>query len=201
MCAKYLAILGGSIAVVAATINMSAELRGSRRDAELLKQKVASINAFGERPSKRSRRTAVSEKELNAYLIYEALQELPVGVVEPSVTILGTGRVAGRAVVDLDAVRKHKNPTSLLDPTFYLFGRLPLTATGILRTSNGTGRFEFQSADAGGVPIPKIVLQEIVSYYSRTPERPQGIGIDDPFPLPSRIREIQVERGQAIIIQ
>jgi hypothetical protein len=40
-----------------------------------------------------------------------------------------------------------------------------------------------------------------VSYYSKTPENPSGINIDDPFALPARIREIRVERGQAIIVQ
>jgi hypothetical protein len=51
------------------------------------------------------------------------------------------------------------------------------------------------------VPVPKLLLQEIVSYYSRTRDKPAGIGLDDPFALPARIREIQVERGQAIIVQ
>jgi hypothetical protein len=46
-----------------------------------------------------------------------------------------------------------------------------------------------------------MILQEIVSYYSRTAENPSGISLDDPFALPARIREIQVERGQAIIVQ
>ena len=83
----------------------------------------------------------------------------------------------------------------------YLTGRLPVTATGTLQTSNGIGRFELESASVGGVPIPKMLLQEIVSYYSRTPQNPVGISLDDPFALPARIREIQVERGQAIIVQ
>jgi hypothetical protein len=109
--------------------------------------------------------------------------------------------VSGRAVVDLDAVRKSKKPTSLLDPMNYLFGRLPVTATGTLKTSEGVGRFELESASAGSIPIPKVLLQEIVSYYSRTRENPAGLSLDDPFALPARIREIQVERGQAIIVQ
>ena len=50
-----------------------------------------------------------------------------------------------------------------------------MTATGILTTSNGVGRFELESASVGGVPIPKLLLQEIVSYYSRTPENPAGL--------------------------
>ena len=49
--------------------------------------------------------------------------------------------------------------------------------------------------------MPKAVLQEILSYYSRSPERPEGLSLDDPIILPSNIREIQVDRGQAIVIQ
>ncbi|HWF84440.1 MAG TPA: hypothetical protein VG222_06325, partial [Vicinamibacterales bacterium] len=117
------------------------------------------------------------------------------------VAILGTGRVSGRAIVDLDAVRKSSSPTSMLDPMNYLSGRLPITATGVLTTNNGVGRFQLESATVSSVPVPKMILQQIVAYYSRTPERPGGIGLDDPFVLPARIREIQVQRGQAIIVQ
>ena len=185
----------------ALAVIIGADATGSKRDAEQLKQKVASINAFDARRVSHQRRTAVSEKEVNAYLIYDAKPQLPVGVVDPSVAILGTGRLSGRAVVDLDAVRKNKSPASLFDLTSFLTGRVPVTATGVLRTGQGKGQFELQSATLGGVPIPKLILQEIVSYYSRTPEKPGGLGLDDPFPLPSRIREIQVEPGQAIIVQ
>lgn len=201
MYVKPLRVGASAIVLFALTFGAAADTAGSKRDAELLKQKVASINAFGDRPLQKTRRTTVSEKEVNAYLKYGAPPQLPAGVVDPSITILGTGRLAGRAVVDLDAVRKSRNPTSPFDPTFYLTGRLPLTAAGVLRTSQGEGRFELQSATVGGVPIPKILLQEIVSYYSRSATSPDGLGLDDPFPLPSRIREIQVERGRAIIVQ
>ncbi len=178
-----------------------ADTRAWKRDAETLRQKVATINAHAERPSAQGRRTTITENEVNSYLVYDAPQQLPAGVVEPSVTILGTGRLSGRAVVDLDAVRKSKASTSILDPTNYLTGRLPVTATGTLTTNKGMGRFQLESATVGGVPVPKILLQEIVSYYSRSADKPAGIGLDDPFALPARIREIQVERGQAIVVQ
>jgi hypothetical protein len=196
--------LTSSLVAVALLSTVShADVRATRRDATLLKQKVDAITLYGAKPvvAKEPRRTTVTENEVNAYLLYEAKEQLPTGVVEPSVTAMGPGRVSGRAVVDLDAVRKSKNPTSLLDPMNYLFGRLPVTAVGTLTTSNGVGRFALESATAGTVPIPKMLLQEIVSYYSRTPQNPAGISLDDPFALPSRIREIQVERGQAIIVQ
>jgi hypothetical protein len=191
--------LTAAILVAAATV--SADQRGSKQDADMLKQKVASITSYGDHPSKQLRRTAVTESEVNAYLGIDGPTQLPAGVVDPAVTILGTGRLSGRAVVDLDAVRRAKASQSWFDPTNYLTGRLPVVATGRLQTSNGVGRFELESASVGGVPVPKLLLQEIVSYYSRTAENPSGINIDDPFSLPARIREIQVERGQAIIVQ
>jgi len=189
------------LGVVLAAATPRADDRASLRDAAAMKQKVGTITALGDRPSTKVRRTTVTENEVNAYLTYEAREQLPTGVVEPSLTILGTGRVSGRAVVDLDAVRKARTSTGLLDPRSYLFGHLPVTATGVLRTSNGVGRFDLESATVGGVPIPKLFLQEIVSYYSRSADRPEGISLDDPFELPARIREIEVERGQAIIVQ
>jgi hypothetical protein len=178
-----------------------ADIRTSKKDAALLREKVATITAHGEKAVKQPRKTILTENEVNSYLVYDGKEQLPAGVVDPWVSAVGPGRVTGRAVVDLDAVRKARNPTSLLDPMNYLFGRLPVSATGTLKTANGVGRFELESASVGSVPVPKVLLQEIVSHYSRTKENPSGLSLDDPFALPARIREIQVERGQAIIVQ
>ena|SRR5215471_1599742 len=205
MRSKYLRL---AICCVAATLlgavvalDSAADVQPARRDAELMKQKVATINRLGEKPLKARRRTTVTEKELNAYLALEPPAELPKGVVNPTVSILGGGRLSGRAVVDLDAVRKESPPKGLLDPKNLLIGRLPIAATGVLTTSNGIGRFALESASVGSLPLPKFLLQEILSYYSRSPEHPEGINLDDPFTLPVNIREIQVGRGQAIVVQ
>jgi len=112
MRSKYLRLAVEMVAVaclsaaVAATLGAAADARSSRRDANLMKQKVATINRLGEKPLKERRRTTVTENELNAYLALEALGDLPKGVVNPAVSILAGGRLSGRAVVDLDAVRK-----------------------------------------------------------------------------------------------
>jgi hypothetical protein len=207
MRSKYLRLAAKAVAAtllsgaVAVTLAAAADARSSRRDANLMKQKVATINRLGEKPQKERRRTTVTENELNAYLALEVLGDLPKGVVNPNVSILGGGRLSGRAVVDLDAVRKESPPKGLLDPKNLLIGRLPIAATGVLTTSNGVGRFALESASVGGLPIPKFLLQEILTYYSRSPERPDGLNLDDPFALPVRIREIQVSRGQAIVVQ
>jgi hypothetical protein len=192
--------LGAAVGALLA-VSLLADVRTSRQDAATLKQKVATISAHAEKPSSQPRRTTVTENEVNSYLVYDAREQLPTGVVEPSISILGEGRLSARAVVDLDAVRREKNPTSLLDPMNYLMGKVPVTATGLLKTGNGVAHLELESAAISRLPIPKFLLQEIVSYYSRSASNPAGINLDDPFALPARIREIQVQRGQAIIVQ
>ena len=193
-------IIGVGLMLTASTLTL-AQTRPSKRDAQAMKEKVAAIAAHGERPTKRETRTTVTENEVNSYLTYELGDDLPAGVVQPSVSALGGGRVSGRAVVDLDAVRKAGKSTSLFDLRSYLTGQLPVTAIGVLRTNNGVGRFELESASVGVVPVPKLLLQEIVAYYSKSSTRPGGLSLDDPFELPARIREIQIERGRAVIVQ
>jgi hypothetical protein len=80
-------------------------------------------------------------------------------------------------------------------------GKLPLTAAGLLITQNGVGRFQLESVEISGISVPKSLLQELLSYYSKTPENPSGISIDDPFELPAKIKEIKVGRGEALVVQ
>jgi len=173
----------------------------SRADAESLRKKITGIVQVGNVPTRQQRRTMLTENEVNAYLTFDAVDQIPTGVIEPAITIAGGGRVSARAVVDLDAVRKQNSQRSLLDPMNFLSGRLPVTAIGMVKASGGVGRVEFESAAIGPIPVPKLILQEIVSYNSRSAERPAGIGLDDSYALPARIREIQFEPGRAIIVQ
>ena len=78
---------------------------------------------------------------------------------------------------------------------------MPIVADGVLKSKDGMATFALESASVSGVPVPVWMLQEIVSYYSKSPESPQGIAIDKPFSLPAGIREIQLDRGQAVVIQ
>jgi hypothetical protein len=51
------------------------------------------------------------------------------------------------------------------------------------------------------VSIPKTLLQEIITYYSKTKEHPAGWDMDSPFALPANIRGVEVQRGAATIVQ
>jgi hypothetical protein len=97
-------------------------------------------------------------------------------------------------------VRKQKQ-RAWTDPMSYMTGRLPLTASGLLITQNGVGRFQLEAAEISGISIPKSLVQELLSYYSKSPEHPSGISMDDPFELPARIKEIRVGKGEAMVVQ
>ena len=195
-----LAAAGVALALVGASVTLSARL--SKQEADQFSAKLTRIVTAGNTKALKPTPQAIqiTDNELNSYFKYNAQSQIPVGIVDPTINALGDGRVGGRAVVDLDAVRKQKQ-RGWLDPMGYLTGRLPITATGRLVTKDGVGQFALESAEVSGVTIPKTVLQELLSYYSRTKENPNGINMDDPFELPARIREIRVGKATATIVQ
>ena len=196
-----LAASGLLVALLGASVTLSARL--TKQEADQFSAKLTKIVQNGNAKSLKpgpTQTTQISDNELNAYFKYNAGSQIPVGIVDPTINALGDGRVGGRAVVDLDAVRKQKE-RGWLDPLAYMSGRLPITATGKLATKDGIGRFTLESAEISGVTIPKTLLQELLSFYSRSKEDPDGINMDDPFELPSRIREIRVGKATATIVQ
>ena len=190
-------------AVLVTSVALDAQPTLSKTDATKFQTKLTQIETNGTRPRKAKaplRSTQVSENEVTSYFKFLAGSQVPVGIVEPTLRALGDGRVAGRAVVDLDAVRTQKK-RAWTDPLGYLMGKLPVTASGTLTTQNGVGRFQLDSAEVSGVTVPKSLLQELLSYYSKTKENPSGINMDDPFQLPSAIQEIRIGQGVATIVQ
>ena len=126
----------------------------TRRDAARLQAKLDRIKT-GRGDRRAAIRTTVSEVELNSYLRFELDDRLPAGISEPWVSIVGDGRISGRATVDLGLVGETRKSSGALDPFNYLTGRLPLLATGLLQTKNGVGNFVLESASVSGVPVPK----------------------------------------------
>jgi hypothetical protein len=191
-----------AVALISGGVHLSAQAKLSKEDAARFQAKLVIIekNAATPRKGKAARTTQVSDGEVNSYLKYLAGAQVPVGIVDPTLHAAGSGRVTGRAIVDLDAVRTQKK-RAWTDPLGYLMGKLPVTAAGTLTTKDGVGQFKLESAEISGVTMPKSLLQELLSYYSRTAENPSGINMDDPFALPAAIREIRVGQGSAVIVQ
>ena len=90
-----------------------------------------------------------------------------------------------RGIISLDAAARHRARRS----------------AGILRTENGVAAFTLESATVGGIPVPKSVLQELVSYYSQGPNAKDGVNFEAPFRLPAHIREIHTAMGRAMVVQ
>ena len=194
---RIAAIVVGSavlVSVEAATV--------SPQSAEAFADKVSLIRRHGDLGERAgARRTPLTQDELNSWFAYRAKPLLPNGVSQPEVTIVGQGRLAGQAIVDLDAVAKRRASGGAFDPWALLGGRVPVKVTGILHTRDGVGRLEIQTAEVSGVPVPPTLLQELVSFYSRSPERPAGVRLDGTFALPANIRQIEVGQGQAVVVQ
>lgn len=179
---------------------VGADMALSQRESDSLERKILGIRQYAAARLAGARLTPVSEAELNSYIRFALAEAIPTGIVDPYVTIVGDGAVRGRAVVDLDVVRRAK-ARGWLDPLAYLSGRLPVTAEGRLLTQSGWARFEFGGATVAGVSVPQTVLQELVGFYSRSDGAPGGVALDDPIELPARIKDITVEAGRAIVIQ
>src|SRR5262245_58058402 len=199
MFARSIAI-GALVTVVAAAVTLHAAAL-SRQQADQFQRKIDVISRQGSTaPRAGMRRTPVSETEVNSWFAYRSQPLLPRGVADPQITIVGDGKVMGNVVVDLGAV-SNSSGGGTFNPFSYFGGRVPVTVSGILHTDGGRGQFELQSADMGGIPVPKPLLQEVLSYYSKTASHPQGVRFDDPFELPANIQKIEVGQGQAVVVQ
>jgi hypothetical protein len=168
----------------------------SRPQADSFAKKLAIITQHGAESPKASRRTTVTEGEVNSWFVYRAQPLLPAGVRDPKVTAVGNGKMLGVVTVDLDDIAKNQSGVWKL-----LGGRVPVSLSGVLRTRDGRGQFDLQSAGISGVPVPKFLVQEIVTHYTRAEDRPNGIRLDDPFTLPASIKQIDVGQGRAVVIQ
>jgi hypothetical protein len=172
-----------------------------RADAERFKAKVDAIARHAEHPAPAPLVTRVTEQEVNAYLAYDAVQQLPAGLSEPRITVMPDLSVSGTATVDLDAIKAQRQSRGWLDPLNYLGGALSVSVVCRINATDGLARLSLQSAKVGGVPVPKVVVQELLTYYSRSESRPGGLNLDDPYPLPARIREIDIRLGEALVKQ
>jgi hypothetical protein len=173
----------------------------SPQDGDRLQAKIDAIVKNAAATPPRRGEFVIPEREANSYLAFNLKTQMPKGLTKPEITMIGDGALAARVLVDMDEVKQRRQSRSFIDPLSYLSGEVPLNARGILRTREGRGQLHLRSADIAGVPLPKPLLQELVSFFSRNPQNPKGFDIDAPFDLPSNIREISVKSGESLVIQ
>jgi hypothetical protein len=173
----------------------------SREQGDSLARKIDEINKNAATQPVRQKRTPMTDAEVNSYLAYNVKDKIPRGLANPEIRMGGDGQLAGRVFVDIDEFKRGRSSDSIMDPLSYISGQVPLTARGVLRARDGKGQFQLISAEIHGVPLPKPIVQELVGFFSRTPETPNGIDLDAPFNLPAKIREILVNKGEAVMVQ
>ncbi len=187
------------LAALATTSTLALTGAPTTQQAAAFEAKMNAIIARGEaKPT--GYRTEFAGDEVNAYLQLRLIEKFPTGVTNPGVTLLDAGRVAARAVVDLDGIRK-RSSGGWFDPAAYLTGKLPIGATGTLKTADGRGQMILDTADISGIPIPKGLLQDVVTFYTRSADLPNGVNLDAPFDLPSGIQRIDVITDKATVVQ
>ena len=188
------------VLVIAGSI-MSAAQTLTPQLADAFAKKIALVQKMADETSPKDRATVFTQDETNSYLKYQAGALLPTGLTQPELTMLGGGRVAGKAIVDLDVVRQKQSSGGWFDPTSYLTGKLLVSAAGRIVTADGKAHFELERADVSGITIPKSFLAQMVNFFTRTADNPSGSSIDDTFELPAKIRRIDVEQGRWITHQ
>ncbi|HEY3516533.1 MAG TPA: hypothetical protein VGL98_05750 [Gammaproteobacteria bacterium] len=196
-----LALLG---AVLVAQAHAQAQQEPTRAEADAMQTKIDRVAATAEAPprpaSARPLTTTFTEREINAYLALDGPDFLPPGIAMPRVRLGDDNRVEARALVDLDGVRRSRE-RSVFDPLAYVTGAVEVVAIGTVEGNGGEGLIRYESATVGGVAVPKTVAQELLRFYTTTPERPRGFAFDEPFALPASLRAVSVGRGTATVTQ
>ena len=96
----------------------------SRSQSDSFAKKLAIIKQHSAEAPKSSRRTTVTEGEVNSWFVYRAPALLPAGVKNPKVTAVGSGKMLGVVTVDLDDIAKSRTGLWKL-----LSGTMPIALT------------------------------------------------------------------------
>jgi len=187
--------------LLAVTASNTAAPQISREQGNSLARKIDAINENAAAKVSSPKRTAITEPELNSYLAFNIKEKIPRGLAQPQIRMIGDGQLAGRVFVDMDDFRRGRSSGGIVDPLNYISGQVPLTARGVLTTRNGKGQFQLTGAEMNGVPLPKAIVQELVSFFSRTANNPNGFNLDEPFNLPAKIRDIMVNPAESVVLQ
>jgi hypothetical protein len=165
--------------------------------ADELAKKIELIRERHAKDVKEPKDFEVSEDEANAYIAHRLVEQLPEGVIDPWVRF-SEGPVTAGALLDLGVLRSRMPDSSVAQ---LLSGRVPVELEARIQADGGIGKLMLDSVTLGGLPIPESLLQQIVTSYTKSPSRPDGVQLDEPFPLPYGIKSARVEQGRLRVRQ
>lgn len=168
---------------------------------QTLKEKVDDVIANGELDPVPAKSTRFSEAELNQILNGQMVNWIPSGVSEPQVRLLGNQRFTLRAIVDVDEFKRRRERQRNAGPLNFFSGKMPAVVRGDLVTGDGKGQLKLQSVEVNGIPLPRNLALELLATHSKTRRNPEGVDIEKPFDLPNKIRQLQINAGELVVIQ
>ena len=129
----------GSVVLLAAIAcgSSSAAAIVSREAGDRLQFKLEAMTQGGASHPPSRRMTTITEGELNSYLAFNAKEKIPRGLSQPDIRMLDRGQLTGSVFVDIDEYKRVNPPKGFTDPLTYVFGRVPVTARGTLRSYAG----------------------------------------------------------------
>jgi hypothetical protein len=158
-------------------------------DALKVQHLLKTIAAQKKEPGKNAtRKTAVTEKELNAYIAYRLAREKDPVIRNLTVSLLDNNRVRGNIRFDVSGF----NLLALLGSD------LAFDFDGTLHTRDGGGRIELTSLYLNGQAVPPqtldAVLVAVAQYYAEAPG-----SVNDWYELPQGIDRIAVSQARAVL--
>lgn len=193
-------VLGGALAMNLSC--SSVETKPSTvEERERLKEKVDQVIANGELDPVPGKTTRFSEAEFNSILTNQITEWIANGISEPQVRLLGNGRFSLRVLVDIDEFKRRRKRQQNSGPLNFFSGKMPALVRGDLITNDGKGQFKLQSTEVNGIPLPRALALELLSTHTKTRRRPEGFDIEKPFDLPAKIRQLQINPAEIVVIQ
>jgi len=137
---------------------------------------------------KATKQAVISERELNAYIVYRLAREQDPIIKNLKVSLLNNNQVAGNIQFDLGG----------FDLLALLGSDLSFDFKGRLKTQEGGGRIDLTSLYLNGRSVPPqtldAVLVAVARYYGEAPG-----SINDWYELPKGIDRIAVSQGKAVL--
>lgn len=195
-----LVLLGGTLAVNLGCSGVETKPASVDRR-EGLKEKVDQVIANGELDPVPAQSTRFTEAELNSILNSEIAGWIPNGISEPQVRLLGNDRFTLRVIVDIDEFKRRRKRPQSAGPLNFFSGKLAALVRGELISRDGKGEFKLQSTEVNGIPLPPALALELLSTHTKTRRRPEGFDIQKPFDLPAKIRQLQINPTELVVIQ
>jgi hypothetical protein len=187
--------------IQAVQLNASAVALSQDRGGDRVQEKIDRIVENGSKSPVPPQTTVLTEDEVNHMMRVQMKEFIPKGLSDPHLRLIGNNALLARAIVDLDEYKRRRPQRGGLDPLNLLSGRLPVTARGVLHTREGQGQVKLQAAEVNGIPLPPLLVREMITVLSRSPRQPNGYDIEQPFTLPAKIRTVTVHASEAVVTQ